>query len=190
MRHLSPAEFVDEIEGRLPDERRTHLEACVRCSEEIAALRGAMADAQDVEVPEPSPLFWDHFSARVQSAVRETTPDRTHWWRHPAFAVGCSVVLVAALVTGIRDSRPRRTDPGPVPTPAVVSSAAPEAAPADDPAWNLLTDIASTMEDDDPHAAPLSVRPAEVDRAVVDLSEAERQELRRLLEDEMKRSGD
>jgi hypothetical protein len=46
------------------------------------------------------------------------------------------------------------------------------------------------VEQDDPHAAPLAVRPSEIDRAVSTLSAPEREELSRLLQDEMKRAGD
>ncbi|HTI36900.1 MAG TPA: hypothetical protein VL484_05005 [Vicinamibacterales bacterium] len=183
------AEFVDELDGRLTDERRAHLESCVRCAEQTAALRSAVTDAQHVESSEPSPLFWDHFSARVRAALRDTTPARLHWWRHPAFTIACSLVLVAAVLTGVRDSRVRRAERAPLPAPPAAAVSASEVPPADDAAWNLLTDVASTMEEEDPHAAPLAVRPAEVDRAVVDLSATERQELRRLLQNELKRSG-
>jgi hypothetical protein len=60
----------------------------------------------------------------------------------------------------------------------------------EDPAWTLLTDVASAAVEDDPQTAPVTVRPSEVDRAVTSLSDTEREELRRLLQNEMKRPGD
>ena len=185
MKHLSPAEFVDEIEGRLPDGRRSHLSVCAACATRVADVRRTMSDVSNADIPEPSPLFWDHFSARVSDAVRGATPEPLRWWRHPAWAIACSVVLVAAVLIGVRDAHliaPVKVASAPGITSGPVMS-------GDDAAWNLLTDVASTVEQDDPQAAPLALRPAEVDRAINDLSAAERQELRRLLQTEMKRSG-
>ena len=34
-------------------------------------LRGAIEAAAEVSVPEPSPLFWNHLSERVRTAVAE-----------------------------------------------------------------------------------------------------------------------
>ncbi len=185
MTHLSPREFVDEIDGRLAGDRRSHLDACAACAERMTVLRDAIADARGIGIPEPSPLFWDHFSARVRAALPDAPPQSRTWWRHPAWAVACSILLVAAVVLGVRDARtPRAAATLPAAAAAVDGSA------ADDPAWNLLTDVASGMERQDLEAAPATLRPAEIDRAIGDLSAAERQELRRLLQDEMKRSGD
>lgn len=184
MKHFSAAEFVDEVEGHLADARRIHLDTCRRCAEQARITRKALRDAQGTEMPEPSPLFWEHFSARVSDAVRDARPDPVAWWRHPAPVVACTVVLAAALLIGVRGA----LLPVPAaPAPAIVAPAAPSA--ADDPAWNLLTEVASTVEQQDPQPAPFTVRPSEIDRAVVNLSDAERRELRRLLEDEMKRPG-
>lgn len=185
MTHLSPAECVDELEGRLPEPRRGHLGVCAACTGRITAAREAAEIARDVEIPEPSPLFWQHFADRVHDAVRHETPERAAWWRHPVWAAACAVGLIAAVLVGLRDVRVSPV--AAVPAPAVAVQA--DKIPRDDPAWNLLTDVASAMEQENPQA-PLTVRPSDVDRAVVDLSAAERQELRRLLEDEMKRSGD
>ncbi|HTL43103.1 MAG TPA: hypothetical protein VL262_02110 [Vicinamibacterales bacterium] len=184
MKHLSAAEFVDDVEGRLPDRRRTHLDACRACAEQARIVRDTLREAHETDVPEPSPLFWDHFSVRVSDAVRNSRPDPVAWWRHPAWAIACSVAVVAAVLIGGRDAR---VSPPVVVAPSAIGPAAP--APTDDPAWNLLTEVASSVEQQDPQAAPLTVRPSEVDRAVVNLSAAERRELRRLLEDEMKRPG-
>jgi hypothetical protein len=186
MTHLSPAEFVDEVEGRLPEARRSHLEICAACTDRITAAREAIERARSADIPEPSPLFWQHFADRVHQAVRHDTPERAPWWRRRAWAIPGTVGLVAVVLVGVRDVRVSPV--ASVPALPVVAQA--DATPRDDPAWNLLTDVASTMEQENPQAAPLTVRPSDVDRAVVDLSPAERQELRRLLEDEMKRSGD
>ena len=113
-------------------------------------------------------------------------PPRRFGWLHPSWAIACSVVLVAALIFGVRDSRLSRV----VSAPALTPSSAGEVANTDDPAWSLLTDVAAAIEQDDPQAAPVAVRPSEVDRAVTDLSAPEREELRRLLQNDMRRAGD
>lgn len=188
MSHFSPAEFVDEAEGRLPQHRRAHLDACASCRQQSAEVRTAIAAAGDVDVPEPSPLFWEHFSARVSNAVQHATMERPAWWRHPAFAAACSIVLVLAAVAGVRDLRTRNRHPTEAAAPASLAAAPVNSTTADDPAWDLLADVASTAAEQDPRI-PLAVRPSAIDRAVVDLSPDERQELQRLLRDEMKRTG-
>ena len=187
MKHLSSREFTDAIDGRLDEAGRSHLDACAECAGRMALLKAAVSRVEHAgEVPEPSPLFWDHFSARVRDAVRDTVPDARPVWRHPAWAIACSIVLVAGVILGVRDARVRQT----VHTPAVAADVSADAPNPDDAAWNLLTNVASSVEQDDPHAAPLAVRPSEIDRAVNTLSAPEREELSRLLQDEMKRAGD
>jgi hypothetical protein len=187
MTHLSAVEFVGAIDGRVTVARRTHLEACPACAERMAALRETMSRVREEDdVPEPSPLFWQHFPARVGAVVREVAPDPHPWWRRPAFAVAGSFVLVLALVFGVREARRPSATNAPA-APAIVDA---DMTNGDDPAWNLLTDIASSVAREDSEAPPFTVKPAAVDRAVSDLSGPEREELRRLLRDEMKRSGD
>jgi hypothetical protein len=56
------------------------------------------------EVPEPSPLFWEHFSARVREATRdESVAGSSFWggaWR-PIAAFG-ALAAVVALVVALR----------------------------------------------------------------------------------------
>src|SRR6185436_8662720 len=42
---------------------------------QLDELRAMLAAARDVDVPEPSPLFWDHLSARVSEAVAAEESD-------------------------------------------------------------------------------------------------------------------
>ena len=75
MKHLSQAEFVDLIESQspLPAARAQHAEECERCRTEAESLRAMRLVASRDAMPEPSPLFWDHFSARVAEQVRNRT---------------------------------------------------------------------------------------------------------------------
>ena len=72
MTHLTDPEMIDLLDEILPASRAAHVDACARCRETAAALRAALTRAEAVDVPEPSPLFWEMFSVRVHDAVRET----------------------------------------------------------------------------------------------------------------------
>src|SRR5262249_18925978 len=67
--HLTPDELVDLAEGERPESSAPHLARCAACRAQLAEMRGTWAAAADADVPEPSPLFWDHFSQRVHDAV-------------------------------------------------------------------------------------------------------------------------
>src|SRR5256885_17264553 len=67
--HLNADELVDLAEGARPESSTPHLAACPQCRAQLAELRATMSAVADVHVPEPSPLFWDHFSQRVHDAA-------------------------------------------------------------------------------------------------------------------------
>jgi hypothetical protein len=62
MTHLTPDELIDAIEGLLAADRQAHLAACDECQSQLASLSMTLSDAKASGVPEPSPLFWQHFS--------------------------------------------------------------------------------------------------------------------------------
>src|SRR5262245_42338601 len=109
MQHLSGDEFVDLVEGIGADADFLHLESCDRCRGQLADLRAARAMAAEkavVDVPEPSPLFWDHFSARVREAVASEPAPPDGWWQRlwswpgvlaPVSAIA-AVIVAAAVV--------------------------------------------------------------------------------------------
>src|SRR2546428_190985 len=68
MSHLSPEELIDIAEGTRLETSVPHLATCASCREQLVDVREMMSTV-DVDVPEPSPLFWDHLSARVSAAV-------------------------------------------------------------------------------------------------------------------------
>src|SRR5215471_16146260 len=117
MGHLHPNELIDLAEGTRPQSAAPHLLACESCRRQLAEARALIAAAATVEVPEPSPLFWDHLSARVREAVlTEGAPRRippfTLWidlrsWSRLVVPVSVGVVaaLVMAAVLTIRLTR-------------------------------------------------------------------------------------
>jgi hypothetical protein len=184
--HLSSREFVDAVEGVLAADRRVHLESCDACRRDVDDLRRVLSDVERTsEVPEPSPLFWQHFSERVRHATsEEPVPAPRGWWAgawRPLVAAAAGVVVLALVVT------PRSTpDVVPPAVPVTESAAAIDDAPADDGTWDLLAGIASTSglawEDVQQVARP---RPGTADALISTLTPAERAELARMLRAEI-----
>ena len=67
--HLSPVEILDAAESRGSERATAHLASCPACAAEAARARDTLSLARTDDVPEPSPLFWDHFQTRVQAAI-------------------------------------------------------------------------------------------------------------------------
>lgn len=69
--HLSPDECLSAADGTLDRVRRHHADDCETCRQQVDAARAFLAELSAADVPEPSPLFWDHFSARVRAATED-----------------------------------------------------------------------------------------------------------------------
>lgn len=202
MKHFSPSEFVDYVEGTLDADRAAHVRACERCGREAEALRETAHETAIVELPEPSPLFWDHFSARVRDEIRKPPARATWTWARtgPLAAAVAAIVIVAVVLASRAPVRVRApierkyavSDPSyaktltAAPVSQELASPAPESAEPDDETWTLLKDAAGDLQMDEARAVGLAVGPGIVDRAVLDLSPRERAELRRLIEDEIR----
>lgn len=193
MSHLSPEIFVDLLDGTVQDEAVPHLRDCQVCQAQLADLRATWQATVDVDVPEPSPLFWDHLSRRVHDAVA-AEPDATpRWWllQWPWRTVGLAGAACAAvaLVFVLQSPRTAVTDsPAVAPERAEAIGAVetdPLPALVDDASIGLVADLASDLDVES--ALPelgLGARGA-ADRALSELDAAERVELRRLLAEEM-----
>jgi len=200
MRHLQAQELIDLAEGARPESSAVHVQTCDACRRRLADLRAAMTAAAHVDVPEPSPLFWDHFSARVHDAIAaEGAPRRLLWDRLalPLSIAACAAVIIAAAVTW-RVGRtsgvvPHKAVPMASHTPLADDMADADAAPIpDDPSLDLVADLASqvTQADwDSAGAQGLETHEDLADKAVSQLSAGERHELQRLLNEELTRRG-
>jgi len=193
MTHLSELEIVDQIEGALPPARAAHIADCSVCRAKIEQITEALARAHAVEIPEPSPLFWEHFSSRIRKEIAEAPEPGSSGlpWAQTLSWQWLAASLVVALLLGAgawRLTTTRAPD-----TPATVASSAP--LNADDPssvdagtdadqAWALVQSLADEVEWSDSVTADLAVRPGWVDRAALDLTSEERKELLRLLKAE------
>jgi hypothetical protein len=191
--HLQPDELVDLAEGTRTESSVPHLAACEACRHQLADLKAMMAAAADVAVPEPSPLFWDHFSARVGEAVAaEGVPRRAFWsWPRLALPVAAAamagVILTVALNTG-RVTTPAMPAVAPTPSVASIDLLSDPQSPDDDTALTLVAELSSDMDLDGAREAGLAGG-GSAEHAVTHLDGGELRELRRLLQEELARSG-
>ena len=151
--------------------------------QEIDALLERVTRALDV--PEPSPLFWDHFPARVRAAVSAAPPEAAPaWWRRPVVALSLSLALCAGVATWV--VLPRTAS-----APAAVETvtAEPAAGAADDAGWLLVASTAEASSVDALREAGFGVQPDGADAAIEELSQDERAAFVSLLQAEMKAGG-
>jgi hypothetical protein len=193
--HLRPDELIDLAEGTRAESSATHLAECAVCRLHLAELRATMSAAADVDVPEPSPLFWDHFSARVRQALNAEGAPRSFWtWPRvliPAVSVATAVLAVA--VTLNRGNTGRVVAPLSVVVPAPVAPVASmdllvDPQSAGDTALTLVAELSSEMDFETAREAGLATR-GSAEHAVTHLTGSELRELQRLLQEELARSG-
>ena len=203
MMHLTEAEFVDIVDGILPEVRAAHADRCDSCRSQAAAMRSLLARAASDDVPEPSPLFWTHLSDRVKETIAQQAIDRGGsfgWLRRGRVWPAAAAFATLILVVGIWRAMPRPGDQRIAPAPPL--SATPSTATASvgndadldddidaDEAWALVRTVADDGPWDQTHDAGITARPGSVERIALQLTPAERKELARLLEDELRRNG-
>jgi hypothetical protein len=189
MRHLSPEDLLDAAEGTRAPGEFPHLAECDACRRQLDDLRQAIS-AVDVDVPEPSPLFWDHLSARVREVVAAEPQPSTAWWRSwtPWRFGAASAALAAAVLLAVALGH-RTTPAGSVPVPPVpvVSAPAPGIAAVDDPSLTFVADLAEGVDWDAASRAGFTASAAAVDGALQDLTPEESAELQRLLNEALSR---
>ena len=195
--HLQPDELIDLAEGTRAESSATHLAECAVCRLQLEELKAMMSAAADLDVPEPSPLFWDHFSARVRQAVNAEGAPRRSFWTWPRVvipAVSVAIAVLAVAVTLNRGSAGGGTTPSPTVVPAPV--ALPVASvdlladlqSAGDTALTLVAELSSDMDFETARDAGLAAR-GSAEHAVTHLTGSELRELQRLLQEELARSG-
>src|SRR4051812_34746905 len=113
--HLTPAQLVDVAEGTTSESAAPHLASCGACRRQVDDMRQALQAADRLDVPEPSPLFWEQLSARVSEAVANEGQPRRSWldvasWPRlvmPACAAALAPMLIAiALVARTSGPQP------------------------------------------------------------------------------------
>jgi hypothetical protein len=179
--HLRQDEFVDAIEQTLSASRQTHLQACAECQAAAESLRAVLHDVKNVEMPEPSPLFWNHFSDRVRQATAVET--ETPWWHPDAWLKPAAVIgaaAAAALLVIVLRPAPARTSTISTPDTETASLAM----SPDDGSWGFVIGLASELD-----AADVSevAKPKDgtADAMIAELTPAQRRALAQLLKDEI-----
>ena len=182
--HLTPEELLDLAEGTRPTASTPHLAKCEACQQQLDELRDVMASLE-VDVPEPSPLFWDHLSARVRDAVAANAGRARPWlglgaWSWGLAAVMSAVVVVVAVSLSLRTPTPAVTQPAAAAVEEPVADVGSSPA-ADDPSFILLGDLAGSLDWDSAAEAGITMDVGAADSAVAELTDGERIELQRLL---------
>jgi len=214
MTHLTPDQFIDSIEAikgidatgaidaidaidakvELPRAVSAHLAGCEACQTERASLAGALGDVRSVTMPEPSPLFWDHFSRRVRAATSdEAVPGsrvtgglwRREWRPFATVAIAAGAVALVVLMRGGL----RLDDTGglgrAVPAVAALTPAvAGEFAGMDDGSLSVVAAVAADLKTDELQQVARPSADA-TGAAIEDLTPAQCTELMRLIKTQM-----
>ena len=184
MTHLTSEQLVEAAEGILPAERARHLDQCETCRTNVEMLQTVLSDVGDTStVPEPSPLFWEHFSRRVREATATEGVPR----RSVGGGAGCgrSSPWVRSLERWrspccCAADRPTAGRRGP----AEVVATAGEPAVSDDTV-DVVTAAVGDLSFDELRAADLVPSRGAVDLAVSSLNAAQQRELMRLVREEL-----
>lgn len=184
--HLSPDDQVAALDGTLSGDRLAHVSGCAACQEALARTRSIVDALRSDDVPEPSPLFWDHFSARVRAATEAeaVAASPRFGWRAWVTIASAAAAFAIMLIVRLGPGAPGLTVSQ---TPQVAAAGAP-ATPAEATGAEPLTAVlqmASSLSSDDLTgvvAAAGSETPL-----VDDLSPAERAAFVRLLHAEMEK---
>ena len=201
-RHLTPLEVVEVLESTASPDRVAHTATCDRCAADVEEMRELARLAASVDVPEPPAFFWNQFSARVRAAVAEE-PRRQGFfgwrgWSRPAVAL--PAVLLVCIATfmalslhrsvdvDVPSSSARATDTGVALQRHEGEPRAPDVFGdmENGEAWALVRSLAEDLDHDEMEGQGVSARPGAAEHLTLELSAAERIELARLLEEQMK----
>lgn len=182
MSHLTPDQLIDALDEALSVDARRHLATCASCRAQLDDLSVALTSTDSLDVAEPSPLYWQHFSARVRSAVDgEGNPAESWpgWLRWPVLA---PLAALALLVGALAVTLPRSTGPLPI----EVSEAQSGDVLLNDDGWMLVADALGDLDWDTATAAGLMIEPGVADRVVMELTADEQRALTALLQAELR----
>ena len=198
--HLADLEIVDALEGTLTPSRAEHVASCADCARQIEELSAIAGDAAAVkkDVPEPPAFFWTQFSANLRAAVaREPLPGRRfawmYGWTRSTFATAAVAIVVIAVMPLV--TRLSRSDAPSEST--AVSMTAPASEGVDpvgdvfadidqDEAWAVVRSLAEDLDQHEMDQEGVSARPGSAEHLTLGLSDPERVELARLIEEQLK----
>jgi hypothetical protein len=189
MNHLTAAELVDLLDGQLAPDRARHAESCEMCRAQIDGLRATLLRSAEATVPEPSPLFWDHLSARVREHIAADAPAdrrarfswiRAHRW---LMVAGGTAAMVLVTTHWITESDLNLFRHAPQQTVDLLDDAEGEKA------WAAVREAAEDIAWEDAQEAGITAPPGSAEDAMTRLTDKERERLITLLEEELKRTG-
>ena len=180
--HLGPDELIDIAEGTRRESSAPHLADCEMCRRQVADLRAVISMAARVEVPEPSPLFWEHFSARVHDAVAsEPARGWSALWarfRLPIALAAAPAALLLAVLTARLIVAPPAAPPA---SPVQVAADMPL---PDDSSFAVVAELSGAIDVETAQEAGLASE-GSAEHAVTHMTGDELRELHRLLKEEM-----
>lgn len=192
MAHLNETQLLDALDGRIDPVAAVHVASCGVCSGRVSELRSVLQTIEAADqgaVPEPSPLFWEQFPARVSRAI-DAEPEPASWfgaWRWWGSAATAAVVILILVLPLRREAAAPAPAPGaPGGGASIVASMelvtiTPENLD-DDEAWAMVRAVAEDTDYEEVQASGLSPRAGSLERVAMELSDAERAELARLIE--------
>ena len=178
MTHLAHDELIDAMEGLLAADRQVHLRTCDKCQGQLAGLSMALSEAKQTSVPEPSPLFWRHFSERVGTAIDQGASAGTSWPSWMRWQILVPLGAVALIILGLMVA---------VPKPESRDSSQALQAPQAPDTWVMVTELVGEIDLDVASAAGV-IEPGVAEEAVLHLTAEEQLELTRLLKAELQRA--
>jgi hypothetical protein len=129
--HPTEERLLELAEGGVQPETRAHVAACDACRAQVDDLRALLRELPAVDVPEPSPLYWDAFRRRIGERLDASPAPARRW----SWLVGPALVAASAAVVAFVLPR-GATLPGPSTPPSLAAVL---------PAWTPLPEL----EDDD-----------------------------------------
>jgi len=178
MTHLTPDELIDAMEGLLAADRQGHLATCEKCQAQLAGLSLTLSEVQQTSIPEPSSLFWHHFSERVGAAIGQDAASGTNWPSWLGWQILVPLGAVALVILGLMVT---------VPKPEVRDASVAPLAPQALDNWAMVTELVGDIDLDVASAAGV-IEPGVAEEAVLQLTAEEQQELTRLLKAELQRA--
>lgn len=201
MRHCTPDELIDVIDGVRDEQSLPHLAECASCRDELREAREALASVRDVPPPELPPFALEQLSARVRTALAaEAASRRVGGWRAAplgALAAVAAAVLLAVVVWPSRTPAPTvpvsrvASVPPAVPASSMEPAASLDAEP-DDPSMVWMMELADGLADglnDDAWSLADGLSTGATAGVVDALSSEQQQELARLIKEAMGSSG-
>ena len=186
MSHLTNDELVDAVEQTLRRARLDHIDTCESCRVQVHRLAAILHDVRAVATPEPSPLFWEAFSAHVRAGIVDQPSPRVQgfpvWLRGPVIV---PIAALALLVFTLATTMPPSTAPQVV---VATSQSSTDVANLE-PEWALVVDMVGDLDVETAQEVGIGVGHNVAERAALELEAGEQQELMRLMREEIERAG-